>query len=53
MFEGWAKDLRAAGELAASGEITFQPNHHFNAVGPMTGVTTSSMAVMFVENRAF
>ncbi len=53
VFEGWAKDLHEAGELAASGEITFQPNHHFNAVGPMTGVTTSSMAVMVVENRAF
>ncbi len=53
VFEGWAKDLREAGELAASGEITFQPNHHFNAVGPMTGVTTPGMAVMVVENRAF
>ena len=53
VFEGWAKDLHQAGELAASGEIAFQPNHHFNAVGPMTGVTTPSMAVMVVENRAF
>ncbi len=53
VFEGWAKDLREAGELAASGEITYQPNHHFNAVGPMTGVTTPSMAVLVVENRAF
>ena len=53
VFEGWAKDLGEAGELAASGEITYQPNHHFDAVGPMTGVTTPSMAVLVVENRAF
>ena len=53
VFEGWAEDLAEAGELAASGEIAFQPNHHFNSVGPMTGVTTPSMAVWVVENRAF
>ncbi len=53
VFEGWAGDLAEADELAASGEIAFQPNHHFNAVGPMTGVTTPSMAVWVVENRAF
>jgi hypothetical protein len=53
VFEGWAEDLPSAEKLAAAGEITFHPNHHFNAVGPMTGLTTRSMAVMVVENRAF
>jgi len=52
MFEGWAKDLAAAAKLAASGGVKFHPNHHFGAVGPMTGITTRSMPVMVVENRA-
>ena len=53
VLEGWAPTLEAAGELAASGEIRFAPNHHFGAVGPMTGLTTRTMPVMVVENRAF
>jgi len=53
VFEGWAKDLAAAQTLAASGGILLQPNHHFDAVGPMTGLTTRSMPVMVVENRTF
>jgi hypothetical protein len=39
--------------MAAGGEIEFHPNHHFDAVGPMTGLTTRSMPVLVVENRAF
>src|SRR5690349_5177715 len=38
VFEGWAADLAAAEALAASGGIEFAPNHHFGAVGPMTGI---------------
>ena len=53
VFEGWSADLEAAMGLAASGGIAFHPNHHFDAVGPMTGITTRSMPVMVVENRAF
>ena len=53
VFEGWAADLEAAAALAASGGIAFHPNHHFDAVGPMTGITSQSMPVMVVENRAF
>ena len=52
VFEGWAPDLAAAEELAASGALEFAPNHHFGAVGPMTGVTTRSMPLLVVENRA-
>ena len=52
VFEGWAKDLASATKLAASGGVKFHPNHHFGAVGPMTGITTRSMPVMVVENRA-
>jgi len=53
VFEGWAKDLDAATRLASSGEIRFEPNHHYDAVGPMTGMTSRNMAVLVVENRAF
>ena len=53
VLEGWAPSLDAAIELAAFGELRFAPNHHFDAVGPMTGLTTRSMPVMVVENRAF
>ncbi|MGE0876340.1 MAG: DUF1116 domain-containing protein [Burkholderiales bacterium] len=53
VFEGWASDLDAATALAAGGGVQFHPNHHFGAVGPMTGITTRSMPVMVVENRAF
>jgi hypothetical protein len=53
VFEGWAADLAAAEALAASGALQFAPNHHFGAVGPMTGITTRSMPLLVVENRAF
>ncbi len=53
VFEGWARDLAAAERLAASGGVRFAPNHHFGAVGPMTGITTRSMPLLVVENRAF
>jgi hypothetical protein len=53
VFEGWAKDLDDAAAKAASGAFTFYPNHHFGAVGPMTGMTTKSQPLMVVENRAF
>jgi hypothetical protein len=53
VFEGWAGDLAAAEKLAASGAVRFAPNHHLGAVGPMTGITTRSMPLLVVENRAF
>ena len=53
VFEGWAPDLAAAEKLAADGAFEFHPNHHFDAVGPMTGLTTISQPVMVVENRTF
>jgi len=51
IFEGKAKDAAEAEALATSGEIDFEPCHHHNAVGPMAGVTSSSMAVYIVENQ--
>jgi len=53
VFEGWANDLDDAARKAAAGAFAFHPNHHFGAVGPMTGMTTPSQPVMVVENRAF
>ena len=52
MLEGWADDLDKAAALAASGEITFEPNHHHSSVGPMAGVVSPSMPVWVVENTA-
>jgi hypothetical protein len=53
VLEGWAADLAAAERLAASGGVRFRPNHDCGGVGPMTGITTGSMPVMVIENRAF
>ena len=52
VFEGWAADLAAAEALAAGGGVQFAPNHEYGAVGPMTGITTRSMPLLVVENRA-
>ncbi|HVV61686.1 MAG TPA: DUF1116 domain-containing protein [Pseudolabrys sp.] len=53
VFEGWAKDLAEAEAAAAGGKYQFHPNHHFGAVGPMTGMTTKSQPVFIVENKTF
>lgn len=50
LLEGWAKDHAAAERLAGSGEITFEPCHHHDAVGPMAGVICPSMPVWIVKN---
>ena len=53
IYEGLAKDLKEAEALAASGEITFDPCHMHDAVGPMAGVVTASMPVWILENKTF
>ena len=53
VFEGWADTIEEAERLAASGAITFEPNHHHHGVGPMAGTTSPSLPVWVVENRAF
>ena len=50
-YEGLAATDEEAEILAASGEIRFEPCHHYGAVGPMTGVTSWSMPMICVENR--
>jgi hypothetical protein len=53
VFEGLAPDLAAAETAAAEGKFAFHPNHHFGAVGPMTGMVTPTQPVLIVENKAF
>ena len=52
LIEGWADTEGAALELAAGGEITFEPCHHFDAVGPMAGIISPSMPVLVVRDAA-
>jgi len=53
IYEGMASNEEEAIKLASSGEITFDPCHHHNSVGPMAGVVTASMPVWIVENKAY
>ncbi len=53
VYEGLAETPEQAAELAASGEIDFEPCHHHQAVGPMAGVVTARMPVWVLENTAF
>jgi hypothetical protein len=53
VFEGWAKDLDDAERMAAAGAFRFEPNHHYDCVGPMTGMTTKGQMLLVVENRTF
>jgi len=53
LFEGLAKDEHSAVAMIERGEVQFAPCHHHGAVGPMAGVTTASMPVYIIENRAF
>lgn len=53
VYEGWASDLADAEAKATAGEFDFHPNHHFDCVGPMTGMTTVSQPMLVVENRTF
>jgi hypothetical protein len=52
MHEGLAPDAESAERMAARGEVRFDPCHHHQTVGPMAGMTTYSMPVLVVENRA-
>ena len=53
LYEGWAGTEAAADALVAGGGVQLYPNHDFNAVGPMTGITSPSMPVFVVENKRF
>jgi len=53
IFEGLARTEPEAVALIERGAVRFDSCHHHAAVGPMAGVTTASMQVYIVENRAF
>jgi hypothetical protein len=52
LFEGLAQTEDEAVRLVERGEVQLEPTHHHATVGPMAGVTTASMMVYVVENRA-
>src|SRR5574341_1731399 len=51
IFEGKARNEAEARALVEVGKIDFEPCHHHQAVGPMAGVTSPSMAVYILENK--
>lgn len=53
LYEGLAQEQAEAEQLAASGEIAFAPCHHYNAVGPMAGVTSASMPVQIIDEPIY
>jgi hypothetical protein len=53
IYEGLAADEKEATKLAASGEISYDPCHHHNTVGPMAGVVSASMPVWILQNKKY
>ena len=53
IYEGLAVDEKEATALAASGEISYDPCHHHNTVGPMAGVVSASMPVWILQNKKY
>lgn len=52
-FEGLAASDEEAIALIEAGKIKFAPNHHYDSVGPMTGIITYHMPVFEVKNETF
>ncbi|MGL4471396.1 MAG: DUF1116 domain-containing protein, partial [Aeromonas hydrophila] len=52
VFEGWAPDVDSAMDMASRGDVLLEPCHHYQAVGPMSGIISPSMPLWVVENRA-
>ena len=50
IFEGKAKNEKDARALVESGEITLEPCHQHQTVGPMAGVICPSMSVYILED---
>ena len=53
IYEGLARNAKAAEKLAASGKIKFSPCHEHSAVGPMAGIISASMPVFIVKNEKY
>jgi hypothetical protein len=50
LYEGLAGDEAGAAALVERGEVELAPCHHHQAVGPMAGVISPSMAVYVIED---
>jgi len=50
VYEGLVNSYEEGYKLAKSGEIDFFPNHDFDTVGPMTGITASHQPVFILED---
>ena len=50
--KAWPRTPTARSAWPRDGDVRFEPCHHHQAVGPMAGMTTYSMPVLIVENRA-
>lgn len=53
VFEGLAEDDDAAIQLLKRKKVKLSPNHHHNAVGPMTGIISPSMPVLVTKDLTF
>ena len=53
IFENKVKDEQEAQALIESGEFKLEPCHHYQAVGPMAGITSPSMSVYIIENKTY
>lgn len=51
IYEGWASTPEEAERLVKSGQVSFEPNHHYSAVGPMCGIISPNMPVYEVYDR--
>jgi len=52
LLENLVTDPEQVADLVRRGEITLDPCHHHNAVGPMAGVISPSMWVFVIEDPA-
>jgi len=50
LYEQWADTLEQAETLIQQGEVSFEPCHHYDAVGPMAGIISRSMPLWVIEN---
>lgn len=53
IFEGLCKDMKEAEALIKRGEVELDINTNHDAVGPMSGPISASMAVCEIENVSF
>ncbi len=53
IFEGLAGNEKEAEKLLNTNKVKVSPNHHHDAVGPMTGIISPSMPVIVTKDSTF